>query len=279
MSIDPRLIERRKTVAEDHAKRNMSRLLKFLAVACLAGGAVWLVFSPWLSVSQVNVTGVAASDAYTILADSGVVAGTPMIRVSAANAEADLMADPWIADADVDLQWPDRVSVEVVERVPVAWAETAGGWARRAVDGVALPSADDPDATMVHVVMPDLADVAATTSPDLVGALEFAAALPSHLEEGTQLTVIDGELWATVSGFGVRLGRGVDMTEKARSLEALLSESLPKGSVIVLIAPTNPSVLTPQGAAAASKADSEESAGDEADAGGGNQEAPKEEDG
>jgi hypothetical protein len=34
MSIDPRLIERRKTVAEDNAKRNVSRLLNSSSPSC-----------------------------------------------------------------------------------------------------------------------------------------------------------------------------------------------------------------------------------------------------
>jgi hypothetical protein len=50
MSIDPRLMERRKTVAEDNAKKSISRLLKFLTVIVLAGASAWLLFSPWLSV-------------------------------------------------------------------------------------------------------------------------------------------------------------------------------------------------------------------------------------
>jgi hypothetical protein len=41
------------------------------------------------------------------------------------------------------------------------------------------------------------------------------------------------------------------MTEKALSLAGLLRQQIPEGSVIVMIAPTNPSVLTPSGAAAA----------------------------
>lgn len=255
MTIDPRLIERRKSVAEDNAKRNFERLLKFLGFVLVIGAVVWLVFSPWLSVERVDTNGIAASDANSILVDEGVIAGTPMVMVNASRTEESLLTDPWIAEATVSKHWPDEVSVEIVERVPVAATNTEGGWIRRAVDGVALPADTELEAGMARIDMPEMADVAAPTSPDMLAALEFLAALDHGLHEGTVVSNQDGELWAEVSGFPVRLGRADEMTEKALSLGALLSQDIPEGSVIVMIAPTNPSVLTPTGAAAAASDD------------------------
>lgn len=266
MSIDPRLIERRKTVAEDNAKHNVERLLKFLGILLAIGGVVWLVFSPWLSIERVETSGISASGANSILVDQGVVAGNPMLTASVAATEQALLADPWIAEATMSKRWPDEVRVEVTERVPVAWTNTDVGWTRRAVDGVALPSEAEPTAELAHVDMPGLADVAAETSPDMLGALEFVAALEPGLDDGAVVHMREGELWAEVAGYPVRLGRADEMAEKALSLAALLREGIPEGSVIVMIAPTNPSVLTPSGAAAAiqeAQASSEESSGDE----------------
>lgn len=246
MSIDPRLAERRKTVAEDKAKRNVSRLLKFLVAIVFVCSLLWLAFSPWLSVSQVDTTGIDVSSGYSILADQGVVAGTPMIKVDTGAAESALLEDPWISEAQVVKDWPNGVTVTVVERSPVAWSRTDGGWTRRAIDGVALPSKSEPDNRMARIEMPDLADVAAGTTPEMLGALEFVNALPRDLRKGTVVTKLDGEIWATVSGYQVRLGRSVEMSEKALSLQALLQRSIPKGSVLTLIAPTNPSVMTPR---------------------------------
>lgn len=245
MSIDPRLIERRKSVAESNAKRSMSRLLKFLAFVVVVGGLLWLAFSPWLSVSQVTTHGIDVSNSHSTLVDHAVVAGTPMILISAAEVEAALMEDPWVAEATVDLAWPDEVEVSVVERTPVAWVETAGGWTRRAVDGVALPSADAPKDGMARIEMPGVADDQARTSGDVLGALEFVESLPEGLRADAVVTRFDGELWATVSGYQVRLGRSTDMTQKALSLDALLDEPIPEGSTLVLIAPTNPAFMTP----------------------------------
>ena len=245
MSIDPRLGERRKVVAEQNAQRNVSRLLRFLLVVVGVGGLVWIAFSPWLSVSQVQATGIIASNGHSTLVDHRVVAGTPMIRINAASVERSLLEDPWISAASVALNWPDQVLVEVVERTPVAWANTSSGWARRAIDGVALPSDPIPDETMARIDFPTMSESESTTSAEMLGALAFVDSLPEGLRHGTVVTIQDNELWAAVSGFQVRLGRAVEMREKALSLAALLNEDMPDSSVLILIAPTNPAIMTP----------------------------------
>lgn len=245
MSIDPRLMERRKSVAEDNAKRNISRLLKFLMLLMAAGLLVWVSFSPWLSVSQVTTSGVDQSDTHAVLVDHGVMAGTPMILIGASAVEESLLRDPWVAEAEVKLHWPGEVTVEVVERVPVAWTRSGDGWTRRAVDGVALPSGPGPGEDLARIDMPGVGDDEATDSVELLGALEFVATLESRYHSATVVTLHEGEIWATVNGFQVRLGRADDMSEKALSLGALLEEDIPEGSTLILVAPTNPAVSTP----------------------------------
>jgi cell division protein FtsQ len=263
MSIDPRLMERRKTVAEDNAKKSISRLLKFLVVVVLAGASAWLLFSPWLSVDHVDTTGIRSSSANSILAESGVRAGAAMILIDPAKVENRLLDDPWIAQATVSRDWPDLVTVHVEERTPVAWVRGAEGWARRAVDGVALPSASEPDDSLGKVDMPDVGEAETTTSPEMLGALEFMAALDHDLHDGAVVTVQEGELWAKVYGFEVRLGRADEMAEKALSLAALLEDGLEQGTTINLIAPTHPATTGP----AQAEGDDEEEAVDVADGG------------
>lgn len=270
MSVDPRLIERRKTVAEHNAKKSMSRLLKFLLFLLLAGSLLWLAFSPWLSIKQVTTSGILASGSHSVLTEEGVVAGTPMILVGTSRVEERLLEDPWVAEATVRRVWPDEVTVEVVERTPTAWVRTEDVWTRRAVDGVALPSESDPDEDMAWIEMSEMTDREAPDSTDLLGALEFVEALPADLRPGTVVTRVDGEIWATVDDYQVRLGRAVDMTEKALSLDALLDQGISEGSTVVLIAPTNPAVLTPdqvdQGeAGAGEETDGESAPGDQED--------------
>jgi cell division protein FtsQ len=246
MSIDPRLKERRRVVAEDRARRKIGRLLKLIVALVLVGIVAWILLSPWLSVDQVTPTGVLSSKTHGTLADLGVVAGTPMILIRPGRVEAALLADPWVKSASVVRDWPDRVIVRVEERTALAWVETGAGWAHHAIDGVALPSPDTPDDTLAWIQLPDVPLADSESSRDVLGALEFVAGLPQDLRAETTIRMrVNGEFWAKVSGYDVRLGRAVEMDAKARSLTALLAEEPPRGSVLIMIAPAHPARTTP----------------------------------
>lgn len=245
MSIDPRLAERRKSVAEDKAKRNMGRLLRFLAVLAALGALVWLALSPLMSVSQVRTAGIVSSSAHATLVAEGVVAGTPLIMIRAGAVEDALEADPWVSQARVQLEWPDEVLVRVVERVPVIWVRSGDGWSWRAVDGVAVPGPETPDPESPRLLVQELAARDLDGSQLVQGAAEFIDSLPADLAEGMTLTLEAGELWTTAEGFEVRLGRPVEMAAKALSLTALLAEDHPENATLVLVAPTHPAVDVP----------------------------------
>lgn len=243
MTIDPRLAERRREVAEDRARRNVGRLVKFLVAAGVAAAVVWVLLSPWLSVASVTATGIAASTSEAILTENGVVEGTPMILIRTGQVETALATDPWVRESDVELVWPQSVVVRVEERVPCAWVETDEGWGLYAVDGVRLTNAPDPDPALPWVQIGGVKGTATEATPELLGALEFASSLAEELKAGAKLrTQTGGELWAEVGDYQVRLGRPVEMSAKALSLAALLREQPPVGSVLTLIAPSNPAI-------------------------------------
>jgi cell division protein FtsQ len=257
VSIDPRLAERRRVVAEDRARHKISRLLKWFLIVAVIGSVVWLALSPALSVGQVTAVGIVQSSTHGVLAEQGVRAGTPMILIGPSRVEAALEEDPWVATANVVLHWPDTVIVEIEERTPVAWVETQGGWVRRASDGVALPSSPAPDDTLARVHLPEVTEEEAASHADVLGAVEFVAALPEELRLSALLTTeANGEIWAEVAGYQVRLGRPIEMTAKALSLTALLRESPDPESTLTLIAPTHPAV-TPATSVSTPRAGSE----------------------
>ena len=242
MTIDPRLAERRREVAEDHAHRNVRRLLRFLAVVLASGGLVWFALSPWMSVSRVRVAGVVSSQTAAILAEHDVVPGRPLVLIGAGEVKEAIEADPWVMVADVKLGWPNDVIVRVEERVPAAWVETAGGWSRRAGDGEAVPSGGRPDNSLGWVRLPTITDDEAPDSDLVLGSIEFVAALPPEIAKATAVRMNSGELWAVVAGYQVRLGRATEMREKAISLVSLMAEDIPMTSTLILVAPTHPAV-------------------------------------
>ncbi|MEX1249134.1 MAG: FtsQ-type POTRA domain-containing protein [Acidimicrobiia bacterium] len=245
MTIDPRLADRRREVAEDRARRSINRILRLLALIALIGGSVWLLLSPTFSVEALDVSGVQSSDTRSVLSAHKVVEGRPLILIRSGAVEAQLLEDPWVKEASVVLDWPRRVVVAVTERTPVAWVETGGGWARRAVDGAALPGESQPDDTMGHIRLESVSESDAEESRLVLGSLEFIDTLPVSLGSDAVIEVRSTELWAVVGGFEVRLGRPVEMADKALSLATLLLESLEEGSLINMIAPTNPAVVAP----------------------------------
>lgn len=266
MTIDPRLMERRKDVAEEKAQRSVRRLLRFFIAALVIAGLVWLALSPWLSVAHVRTAGIVSSDAHATLAREEVVAGTPMIFVRTGDIEGALEEDPWIQEARVTLNWPDEVLVRVVERVPVLWVESGQGWTWRATDGVAVPGPAEPDEGSPRLVVPHLGESDLDASHLVTGSAEFVEALPSELQKGLTMSLEGGELWADVAGFGVRLGRPIEMEAKALSLTALLRENIPEDSTLILVAPANPSVDMPgEGTEEREDAAGDESGGEDPD--------------
>lgn len=263
MTIDPRLMERRHTVAEDNASRSLVRLLRFFVVLLMAGGLVWLAFSPWLRVSQVRTAGVVSSDGYATLAKNDVVAGRPMIFIRTGEVESALEADPWILEARVDLDWPNEVLVRVTERVPVIWVRSAQGWSWHAVDGVAVPGPDEPQADAARLVVRGMSAEDLNGSQLVKGAGTFVESLPADIREGLSLSLDGGELWAQVADYKVRLGRPVEMEAKALSLGALLREDIPRDATLVLVAPTHPAVELPSSTSEGEESDEDGSGGSE----------------
>ena len=246
MRIDPRLVERRREVAEDRARRKVSRLVKFLVAFGLAGAIVWLFLSPLLSIATVTTSGIAASSAQSVIVEQGLVAGTPLILIRTGNVESALETDPWVLESVVELDWPTGVVVRVQERVPVAWMQTTEGWGMFAVDGVQLATAPDADPAMPWIQLGEIPADETTSSREVLGSLEFVSTLPEELKGTARVrTEPGGEIWAEVAGFQVRLGRAVEMSAKALSLAALLREQPAEGSTLTLIAPTHPAISPP----------------------------------
>lgn len=245
MAIDPRLADRRKVVAEDRARHNVKRLLRFIGLMGVVSAIVWLLLSPTFSVSVLEIEGVQSSGARETLSSRQVVEGRPLVLIRAGDIEAALLEDPWIESAEVDVDWPSRVVVSITERTPAAWVKTGSGWSRRAVDGVILPGPDKPDSSLGRILLPKLADDSALDSATMLGALEFLETLPIMLSADARVQLRDDELWAVVAGYDVRLGRPVEMAEKALSTATLLKEEIEPGSIINVIAPTNPAISPP----------------------------------
>ena len=241
--VDPRLAERRRTVAESHARKRLRGIFWTLVVVSFVAMVGWVAQSPWFSIGHIAVSGVEASDTYGIIQSAGVVEGTPLIAVAPGRIEALLGEDPWVIEATVRRVLPDAIEVVVTERVPFAWVSTGTGWAVVAQDSTVLRTDQEPAGPSLTVEVSAIDRGARFDDPRVTGGLTFLAGLPEETRNQVSLSEQDGELWANVADMVVRLGLPTEMQAKAAALLAILDEGVPAGSVINLVAPTRPAVV------------------------------------
>lgn len=105
-------------------RRWLIALLVIVPIVAALGWLAW--FSPWLAVSQVQVTVSAAPEVAGPLTPEEVQAvtevqmGTPLLRVDTGAIQERVAALPAVESVTVSRSWPDAIVVDVVRRTPVA---------------------------------------------------------------------------------------------------------------------------------------------------------------
>lgn len=242
MTIDPRLAERRRRVLEDRARGGVRRVIQLMVLVAVAGAGLWLVQSPWLSVAAIDVSGQSRADVEAALTAAGIEVGRPLLFSPVGEARERLLADPWVADAAVDRLFPDTIEVRLIERDPAAAVGAGGQAIVVSSDGVALArgEVDGLPVIRLRVAVPELGE--RFDDDRVAGAASFLTALSPTYQRSAVVFEAEGELWAEVGDWVVRLGRPVEMSQKAAALEAVLGEGQPAGAIINVIAPTRPTV-------------------------------------
>ncbi|MFW2339140.1 MAG: cell division protein FtsQ/DivIB [Acidimicrobiia bacterium] len=241
--IDPRIAERRKTVLESGARKGVRRALILLVGVASLAGLVWLLQSPLLSVNEITIAGSDREDVLQAVAAAGLEAGTPLVLVRTDEIVDALEALPWVRVASAERMFPDQVEVRVEERIPAGWIWNAGSYLLVDDQGVVLEeaAAADPEGPVLQFPIERLQPGEAYSDQMVLGAIEFVAAGGGEVP-GLELWQEGDEMWASVDGHRIRLGRPVDMAAKAAALNAVLSDDVPAASLINLIAPSRPAV-------------------------------------
>lgn len=243
--MDPRLEQRRRRVAEDRARSNLTRLVRLLVVVAVIAVVAWVLQSPFLSVDRIDVIGAVETDVDSILGRHEIFEGRPMVLLDTDAAEAEIESTAWVVEAEVGRVWPTGVRVVVTERVPVASMRLVDGWHLVAADGTVLEALQTP-AEMLPVAELDLLDADDERDAlSIAGAGSFFDALPDELRGSSTMRMSPEGLEATVGGFLIRLGGPFEMTEKATVAAGIVQSGLEAGSVITLVAPASPAVLPP----------------------------------
>lgn len=238
-ALDPRIAERARRVQEKDESQAFKRAVWLLSVMTVVGVGVWLLHSPYLAVQEVVVSGEVASTVSQRVARDGIIEGVPMVSVDIESVRELVLSDPWVSSVEVKKVWPNKVSIAVEERYPVAWVLAGEGWRAFSLDGVALDV--DPER-----VMPRITGLAGATldpaHPSIGPALDFVEHLRPDLRLGAVVEVHGQQVTAEVAKRVVRLGRPADLEEKANVLVVLVDDYTDPGSVINLFSPLRPAV-------------------------------------
>jgi len=113
----------------------VATLLRLLVLALLAAAALE---APGLRVQEIEVVGNARVPAARVVALSEVEKGDFLLAVRPSRVEERLRGDPLIAGANVSVDFPGRVSIEVAELSPVALVPLGSTFLEVAAGGVVI---------------------------------------------------------------------------------------------------------------------------------------------
>jgi cell division protein FtsQ len=127
-------------------------LLSLLPIVFVAIGTFLILRSPWLTVQQVDVAGAETLDTTALVEISG-LQGQSMLRLPLSGARERLLAISQVRSVSFSRQWPQGVTINVEERVPVAFWSLAGRDYVVDQDGVVL-AAGVPSGPAPRIVEP-----------------------------------------------------------------------------------------------------------------------------
>jgi len=108
-------------------KRRMKRKIVFFLFLLVCAGIIVTVFkAPFFDINEIVCQGQDKLTAEQVIKISGVSKGNNIFITSISDAKENLLKNPEIRSASVNRVFPNRIRIEIVEAVPVAYAEYDG---------------------------------------------------------------------------------------------------------------------------------------------------------
>ena len=155
-------------------------LIPIAVVVPILAALGWLLFfSPWLAVTQVQVTVTSAPEvagplsAEEVRAVAQVETGVPLLRVDTGAIEQRVAALPQVASVAVSRSWPDAIMIDVVRRTPIALVASPGGYDVVDADGGVIRT--------VSAIEPGVPAIRAT-GDGVAAAVAVASELPNEIQ-------------------------------------------------------------------------------------------------
>ena len=189
----------------------------------LTGGVVWLLFfSTVLAVAGVEVEGTSYLRSPQVVRVAGVPTGAPLARVDLDAIARRVSTLPAVRDVEVTRQWPDRVQIEVTERVPVAVVERGETYRGLDADGVVFRDFDQRPGSLPLITVGDGVEQEALR--EAAGVVTVLRADIARLVDHVEVETVDRIMLVLRDRRRVLWGNAEQAADKARVLEVLLDQ-------------------------------------------------------
>lgn len=124
---DPRLRARRIAVRRAESRRRIKWVVGAVVVVLIGVAGLVLLASPLFSIQTVQVEGAVYTDPARLAEVVDGLEGEPILTADLDGAERRLEEIPWVREARIAMHFPDRVSIQIAERSPIAHYRGADG--------------------------------------------------------------------------------------------------------------------------------------------------------
>lgn len=247
----PKFRERRAEVADQSLRSRNRKLVAVGAVVLALVLAAASTQSPLFDVDEVRIIGAEAATPDYLRAVAGIELGEPILGLDTDTAVDRLEALPEIATARATKSWGGIVTIEVNERLPVAWIDSPEGTIVVAADGTVLDvvttGEDEIIASLPEIQGAMFSTAAGRQVPAVLNdALGVASALPADvvaITDRIEITV-DSLVLRVVGGGSIALGDARDLEAKFDTVRAFLAEvDLSCLAMLNVQAPTVPVIV------------------------------------
>lgn len=211
--------------------RRVALMGALVAALVLAGwGLIALWQAPLFAIETVEVAGAEHHARSEVLSIAAVPTDATLLRLPRREITQRLLADPWIADADIDRDFPATLRISIVERRPVAIVD--GGGTRLWVvsgDGYWLGPRSAEETGLVAVR--DVGEVhpeagVRVAEPQIANAVRVIAGLSQELRRdvaSVSAPSVEETAFRTRDDVEVFIGEATQMEEKDRIVREILA--------------------------------------------------------
>ncbi len=235
---DPRIRARRIEVRRAQGRRRLRRLATLGVLFGVALAGLGISRSFLLDVDEIRVAGAERSSAESIMAATGIAQGDQLTDLDLDAARRSVQALPWVESVSIHRDWWGSVSIEILERRPVAAvADSLSSWWLVDADAKLLATVAEPEARFVRLEGLEVAGSAgldvgdARALPAVLAAVEFPDDLRTRTESFRVVGAGDIELTVRSQAPGevvtVLMGEPIEIADKALALRTVMARVVP----------------------------------------------------